>query len=112
MTFVAGTYKTSIILQGYTAPIFSATKISNRTYAAGISLVVTAVQENVPTVMVFGRLMNGDWVILLKNSKPQVTLISAGTTPPPPPPDPIVEAVHVIKINQTGLISVDGLGYE
>jgi hypothetical protein len=54
--------------------------------------------------------VDGTWVNC-GSSFQYVQIINYGTTPPPVTP-PAQEAVHIIRFNSVGQISVDGLPYE
>lgn len=79
---------------------------TGRSYAVAEYLILIRFQENIPGVAEWGQLDNGNWVPTLQNGKMRVKFISPATPAVLTPPQ------HVIKINEEGLISVDGLPYE
>jgi len=73
-----------------------------------ISSIVSLVnfQQNIANVAEWGQLDNGHWIPTLQNGKVRVSFIA------PASPAKTSGSIHILKINDTGMISVDGLPYE
>jgi hypothetical protein len=91
-------------LQEFETPSFKQPTGSNYPTSSIVTLV--KFQENIANVAEWGQLDNGHWIPTLQNGKVKVSFIA------PASPAKISNSIHILKINETGMISVDGLPYE
>ncbi len=91
-------------LQEFESPLFKQPTGNSYPISSIVSLV--KFQENIANVAEWGQLDNGYWVPTLQNGKVRVSFIA------PASPAKISGSIHILKINDAGMISVDGLPYE
>lgn len=99
-----GNYQALVSLDEYATPGYKTP--TGFVHSANAIIQVIKVQENVPGLMEWGQLKNGNWVTLLQNGKQRVKFLQA-VTPPPPPPDPTEPYItNIIYVNSVGGIRV------